>query len=489
MKTWNQQRKRRLLAWFFCVVGIGVVLLGALLGATLVRSQSDGAHAANVQSISVSKMTLQAMDASLLPIVPMYGMAVKKDIQNGVLNAVPTGMSCLMSQVRPLCYSPQRLQQAYGVSPLLAQGITGKGRIITIIDAFQDPTIKQELHLFDQLFGLNDPQLNILTPFGLTPFNRNDPAQTGFATEIALDVEWAHAMAPEATIDLVLGNVRQETLQGELTALLQATGYAVEHNIGSVISQSFGTGETCVGTALLQQAHRIFQQAQAQHQTVLASAGDTGSGVVHCNAKGQPVTLAQGANFPASDPLVTAVGGTTLLTSPTGHYLAETAWNEAQRGAGATGGAPSSVFAQPVFQQQSVQSIHRVPTDLSLDADPFTGVAIVSSQVMPGTTALLPIGGTSVGSPVAAGMVALFDQAAGRRLGFLNGALYTISHSAVYMQAFHDIQTGNNVFVFRENNGNIVTVPGFQAGIGWDAPTGVGTPNAANLVKVLVGFV
>jgi subtilase family serine protease len=85
-------------------------------------------------------------------------------------------------------------------------------------------------------------------------------------------------------------------------------------------------------------------------------------------------------------------------------------------------------------------------------------------------------------------MVALFDQAAGRRLGFLNKALYMIGQSTLYTQAFHDIQAGNNVFVFQDNNGNVVTVPGFRASIGWDAPTVLGTPNAANLAKVLTSF-
>src|SRR5262249_47035556 len=153
----------------------------------------------------------------------------------------------LQSQAAPRCYSPQQIRQAYGVQALLDKGITGKGRVITIIDAFQDPAIRQELHMFDQLFGLKDPQLNILAPFGLTPFNPKDKAQIAFAGEIALDVEWAHAMAPDATINLVLANVKQQTLQGELTALLQATSFAVGHNLGSSISQSFGISESCAG--------------------------------------------------------------------------------------------------------------------------------------------------------------------------------------------------------------------------------------------------
>jgi subtilase family serine protease len=119
----------------------------------------------------------------------------------------------------------------------------------------------------------------------------------------------------------------------------------------------------------------------------------------------------------------------------------------------------------------------------------LTGVLIVSSQIMPGKTVVIPIGGTSVGSPVAAGMVALFDQAAGARLGFLNSALYRLSLSRDAGLAFHDIRAGNNTFVFQNMQGQQVVIPGFAARRGWDAPTGVGTPQAANLARLLPGFI
>jgi subtilase family serine protease len=398
--------------------------------------------------------------------------------------------ACLTSTALPLCYTPQQMRQAYGVQPLLDAGITGKGRIITLIEAFQDPTIQTDLHLFDTEFGLPDPQLNVIAPFGSTPFNANDPVQTGFAGETALDVEWAHVMAPDATIVVIQANVQQETLQGQLTALLQAAQYAVQQNIGSVISMSFGTSEQCLGAAFIQQAHAIFQQARANKQTVLASAGDNGSGVVQCNANGRPLTLTQGVNYPASDPLVTSVGGTTLLTGPNGVYQSETAWNEANEGEGATGGGSSTVFAKPPFQQ-NIQGTTRSVGDLSFDADPLTGVPVVTGSLMPGQTLMIPIGGTSLGAPAVAGMVALFDQAAGGvRLGFLNDALYRISQNAnAYAQALHDIQAGNNAFVFQAANGKIVNIAGFDAATGWDAPTGVGTPNAASLQKTLPQFI
>lgn len=481
----ERRRHRRLSPWLLSLVGVSAVLVGALVGVLVLRAQSRGAHAAT----NFTTMTRHKMMASILPMEPMYGMAVNMDemTQPSAANA-QAAASCLTSTAEPLCYSPQQIYQAYDMQPLLSAGTDGTGETITIIDAFQDPTVQTDLQQFDQLFGLPDPTLNIITPFGLTPFNANDPAQTGFAGEIGLDVEWAHAIAPGATIDLVLANVQQETLQGELGALLQATQYAVQNKVGDVISQSFGASESCVGAATIQQEHQIFAQAQAQGQTVFASAGDTGAAAVQCDANGNPITLAQGVNYPASDPLVTSVGGTTLQASQAGQYISETAWNESQQGDGATGGGFSAVFPQPAFQQGIVQSDARAVADVSFDADPLTGVPVVSSEIMPGQTVLIPIGGTSVGSPVMAGITALLDQALGQDVGFLNTAFYQISQSNVYGQAFHDIQTGNNAFVFQAANGQVGTVNGFQAATGWDNPTGVGTPDVANLANVLPSF-
>jgi subtilase family serine protease len=470
-----QRRRRPLLYVAMCLLSIGLVLVGAFLGTALWHIPLGGAHAAEVPEQSM-------LQAGVLPLKPMYKQAVKMGTN---------AKGCLSSATPPLCYSPQQLRVAYGVQPLIARGITGKGRIITIIDAFQDPTIRADLHLFDTLFGLNDPQLNIIAPFGLTRFNPKDPAQTGFAGEIALDVEWAHAIAPGATIDLVLANVQQESLRGELAALFRATGFAVHNDIGSVISQSFGVSEECAGNALVQQAHTLFQIARAQKQTVFASAGDSGSAAVRCDTNGQPVDLERGVNYPASDPLVTSVGGTTLQLAGNGAYAGETAWNESQRGGGATGGGISNVFAVPAYQQNVVDAGGRGVSDIALDADPLTGVPIVTNSMMPGETMLIPTGGTSVGAPVAAGMTALLDQAAGnKRLGFLNSAFYRISQSpAIYAQAFHDVTAGNNTFTFKNGNGQKGTIAGFEAGVGWDSPTGAGSPDAANLATLLPLFI
>lgn len=489
----NTRKKRRHVLYFvICSVSVLVVVLAVLLGTIMLRPFT-GAHAAddtsakNGNSPAITDATggAQKMSTGVLPIRPMYKMATRMSPGAQMKQSV---VPCLNKMTAPLCYSPRQIRLAYGMQVLINAGFTGKGRIITIIDAFQSPTLRKDLHLFDQLFGLNDPQLNIITPFGLTPFNANDAAQIGFASEISLDVEWAHAMAPDATIDLVLGNVKTESVQGQAMALLQATNYAVQHNLGSVISQSFGVGENCLSKTTLQSGHRTFQKARAQQQTVFASAGDMGAAAIQCDGNGNPVTLAQGVNYPASDPLVSSVGGTTLRLSAAGDYQSESAWNESLQGGGATGGGASKVFALPAFQANVINSTHRFSTDLSFDGDSFTGVPVVTSSTKPGTTLVLPFGGTSVGSPLAAGMIALIDQMMGKRVGFLNSAFYRINNSAVYAQAFHDVKTGNNSFIFQQNNGDLVAVQGFKTTTHWDPPTGVGSPQASGLAQLLPRF-
>jgi subtilase family serine protease len=502
----KQRQRPHFLYCMLCAVGVAAVLVGILF-ATVLRFPHQGANAAGLSHTNGGRgsgwYAQRGMNVGITPMRPMYGMAKRM-----VTQATSVELPCLNSTSLPRCYSPQQMRQAYGVQALIDNGITGKGRIITIIDAFQDPTVRQDLHLFDQVFGLSDPTLNIITPFGVNAFNAKDAAQVGFAGEIALDVEWAHAMAPDATIDLVLAHVQSETARGEIDALLQATGYAVNNSLGSVISQSFGVGEGCLTSASLQSFHQIFQQARAQGQTVFASAGDSGAAAVECNANGVATAVAQGVNYPASDPLVTGVGGTTLLASSTGAYISETAWNESQQGDGATGGGVSKIFTLPAFQQNIVNSQARAVDDIALDADPLTGVPVVTSSFMSGGTMIVPFGGTSIGSPMAAGMTALFDQAAGgKRLGFLNAALYRISQNATaYEQAFHDVTAGSNTFVFKQGTGNkttitkianqvvtngtgkTFTIAGFQAGNGWDAPTGLGSVNAAELANLLPQF-
>ncbi len=387
----------------------------------------------------------------------------------------------------PTCYGPQQIRTAYDVNGLLKAGVTGKGQTIVIVDASSSPTLPSDLHLYDQLYGLKDPKLNVIAPFGTPPF---DP---GIYVETALDVETVHSLAPDATIDLVLtgDTTNDATIESFFVDLLKPVQYAVQHNLGDAISISYGAGESCFDAAYFKAEHTIFQAAQAKHISVFVSAGDSGAANTSCTSPTTTTGFFEGkaTSIPASDPLVTSVGGTSLFANvKTGQYKSETTWNEDQFGDGATGGGISSVFPRPDYQNgiAAVGNKRGVP-DVAWDADPVTGVPIVYSDTT--ATYIIPVGGTSVGAPAWAGLTALFDQVAGKRLGFLNDAIYRILKSNVYSIAFHDITTGNNSVTGFHINGNPIAVQGYNAAKGWDAVTGAGTPKATALAFLLPVFV
>jgi subtilase family serine protease len=371
------------------------------------------------------------------------------------------------------CYSPAQIRAAYRIQPVLDAGITGKGRTIVIVDAFQSPTIRHDLADFDALFNVPDPTLNIIAPDGLTPFDPTDQNQVGWAGEISLDVQWAHAVAPGAVIDLVLAKSNDDK------DILSATRFAVKHNLGDVISQSFGEGETCSAMSLAAK-HRVFASATRKGITLIASAGDWGAAQLTCD--GSSYFLSTWT--PASDPLVTAVGGTHLeADARTGAYLSETEWNDAF---GAGGGGFSTVFGKPFYQYGTpgIGAYRGVP-DVAYNGDVNGGVLAVASSLGAGTNAVFSFGGTSAGAPQWAGIVALGAQRAHHRLGLINVGLYLLGHSSFYHRAFHDVRTGNNTITTTDSTGNPVTVLGYAAKRGWDPVTGWGTPKVSALLPLL----
>jgi subtilase family serine protease len=144
----------------------------------------------------------------------------------------------------PKCYQPAQIQAAYGLTPLLNTGKTGAGRTIVIVDAFQSPYVQSDLSIFNSTFGLPKASFQQIAPFGLTPFDPNDANMVSWAEEITLDVLWAHAMAPRAKILLALARSSDDA------DLINTTKYVVDHDLGDVISQSFGEAETCMDPAL-----------------------------------------------------------------------------------------------------------------------------------------------------------------------------------------------------------------------------------------------
>lgn len=375
------------------------------------------------------------------------------------------------------CFLPQDLYTVYNIQPLFKRGITGKGRTIVVIDASQSPTLQHDLALFDKLFDLPNPTLNVIAPFGLGPYSIDD------ATEITLDVEMAHAIAPDATITLALA----PTLSN--TDVFKITQYAIVHDLGDTISQSFGENEQC-DSVFVQEEHQLFVEAAAKSISVFASSGDFGSAVGDCQT-GYPSI--QGVSYPASDPAVTAVGGTTLFADTQSRYVGETVWNQSRFGQGpansASGGGFSRVFARPDYQAgvAAIRAQRAIP-DIAYNADADkSAVVLICSSCGFGANALIGLGGTSAGSPQWAAITALAVQLAYRRLGFLNPALYSLGEGRSRTAAFHDVVLGNNTFAYSTESGMRVVIPGYSATKRWDPATGWGSPNAAELADLLAG--
>ncbi|HET9781018.1 MAG TPA: S53 family peptidase [Candidatus Dormibacteraeota bacterium] len=330
----------------------------------------------------------------------------------------------------------------------MPSSVDGTGTTIVIIDGFQSPTIQRDLATFDAIWGLPAANLQILTPDGATTPAKS---QVPWFIEEAVDVEWAHAIAPGANLILV------EAKTGDDADILSATKYAVDNNLGDVISMSFSEAESCPTAAFLADQHSTFQQAVANGTTLVAAAGDNGAAERACNG-----TLVAGVATPASDPLVTAVGGTSLTADPvSGAYGSEVAW-------GHGGGGFSSVYRRPGYQApfQKDNSARGLP-DVSLSADVFGfGPSVVLGSKFKAV-------GTSLATAEWAGITALSDQAAGHRLGLLNVNLYHAAKSNGASDRFHDITNGTN---------SSTAFAGANAAPGWDAVTGLGTPDVANLV-------
>ncbi len=447
----------------------------------------------------------------------------------GNSTTAPTEKQC--ESVGRRCFTPQAIQAAYNVGHLYDEGYTGKGMTIAIVDSYGSDTITHDLHVFDQAFGLQSmcgeegvtcttgmPDFSVLHMQG-SPSTTASPSQSngtgqedraGWALEVSLDVEMAHAIAPEANI-LLVATPTAETLgvQG-FPQMMDAEQYVIDHHLANVISQSFASAEDAFGsTQSLLNLRHAFISAAKNGVTVLGSSGDGGT----ANSTKTPV--GQGGStipystveWPASDPLVTGVGGTYLCTNATAGtddaraYEAGPPTSKCEAGheeVGWTfsGGGFSHVFSKPDYQNSlpagstSIGSMRGVP-DVAFQASAGTGALVYISlppdglsglhctNNLPCSTGWYDIGGTSLSCPQFAGLVAIADQINGGGLGLINPALYKIGADPTrYKADFYDITTGNNTAD--------PSITGYPATTGWDPVTGLGTPDAANLVPDLV---
>jgi subtilase family serine protease len=432
------------------------------------------------------------------------------------------------------------MANSYNYASLHASGMTGKGTTIAIVDSFGSDSIASDLNVFNNAFGLQhlcgeanhtcaagDPTFKQLAVQGSPPATPPPPSQgTGqenhnlWALEVSLDVEWAHATAPQANI-LLITTPTAETLgvQG-FPQMMNAVQQVIDNHQADVISMSLGAGEGAFkgGNAALQNLRQPLVDAQAKQVTVLASSGDGGT----TNSMKEPVKNPAPIPYPsviwpASDPLVTGVGGTYLCTSATTGTSVDSVSppsacqaNPGQREVGwiDAGGGYSIVFSRPSFQDtlppgssyvgSSVgapgpnSNMRGVP-DVAYQASSRTGVLVYMS--LPATTASgtgcgganpcsigwYVVGGTSSGAPQWAGIVAMGVQMKGHDLGYLNPALYQIAADpSKYAADFYDATVGNN---------QTSSIPGYSASPGWDAITGLGSPNVAKLLPDLIAAV
>ena len=362
-----------------------------------------------------------------------------------------------------LLYARQQLQVAYGIKPLLDRGIDGRGETVVLPELAEtqpDPPLvtdlRQDMAGFDGLFHLPAARMRVVT----TLAGAGSP-WLAFGEEV-LDVEVVHALAPDATLVILL--LPSTSLNNTPNAVAAAVAeLRLGPTLGSVMSISAAGqigGEHCVSHAQAGSVNAALQTAVGRGMTVVAASGDIGAAAYQCDLYSAltgtpPATPAKGVLLLASDPLVLAAGGTSLTAShATGAWTSETAWGLASGNPGnpggsfqASGGGFSQLFARPAYQAgvPGIGATRGIP-DVSADASDRTGVAVVFSNGAQDT--VQSHGGTSASAPIWAALIALADQYAGHHLGFVNPAIYQIARSPRYHQAFHDITTGNNTVQF-----------------------------------------
>jgi subtilase family serine protease len=304
---------------------------------------------------------------------------------------------CLLSGYSPAPstgYTPAQLTSAYGLNAIAftsSSGSTvkgdGSGETIALIEAYHDPNLASDLKTFDQAYNLPTANLMVVNQAG----SQTDSGWTG---EESLDVEWTHAMAPGANILVV--EAKSQNLQDLLNAVNTARNTAGV----SVVSMSWGFSEMSN-----EASYDSYFTTPAGHVSItfIAASGDSGT-----------------VEYPSASPNVLSVGGTTLTLSSSGTYQSESAWYD-------SGGGYSRYEAEPSYQASVQTTGLRSTPDVAFDADPNTGVQSYETDSGSKQGSWQVVGGTSVGAPSWAALIAIVDQ--GRALvgkGSLDGATQTL---------------------------------------------------------------
>lgn len=332
-------------------------------------------------------------------------------------------------------YGPADIQSpaAYDFTDLYSSGYYGQGSTMAIATAYLFS--QSDLSAFDSYYGIGSPSVAVIPV---------DGSSTQTNIETTLDIEWSSADAPQATYQVYEGS------GASLSTFTDVYNTIVSNDTAQTVSTSWGSPESQMPSSSLSADDQIFQQAAAEGQAWFAASGDNGA---------YDGTSSLTPDFPASDPYVTAVGGTTLTLDSSGNFVNETGWS-------GSGGGVSAVFAEPTWQTGSgvPQTGYRNEADVSMNADPNTGYSFYYGgqwQVA---------GGTSFAAPQWSALWAIVDEVDGN-LGQADPNIYNLMNSSPTNTPIWDMTSGNN--------GYYTCTPG------WDYVTGWGTPDAYYLVTEL----
>jgi len=424
----------------------------------------------------------------------------------------------------PCGYTPAQLRSAYDVQKVQNSSakVDGRGVTVAIVDAYNSPTILADANTYATRHGdapFAKGQFSELKPaaysygYGYSdPVNGDDPCgEQGWYGEETLDVEAVHGMAPGAKV-LFSGAASCQDSDIDM-----AVRRVVDGHLASIISNSYGdTGED-IDPASIGAEHATFVQAAIEGIGVYFSSGDNGDEKAN--------TGSRQVDYPASDPFVTAVGGTSIGIDKSGKRSFETGWSTGRSALDPTGkkwtpafpgtyqygggGGVSQLFAQPSYQQGVVPASiseyfggqpGRAVPDISAIGDPNTGFLVGQTQSFPDGSAKYSeyrIGGTSLAAPVVAGIMALGDQIAGRPRGFANYFIYGLAGTSAYHDSASSTLRGvvrvdftNSIDASKGTTTTLRSINDKQSIFvrkGYDDVTGVGQPNGTAFLLAAAG--
>jgi len=400
----------------------------------------------------------------------------------------------------PCGYTPSQLRGAYGLGDASVARYTGAGQTVAIIDAYASPTILQDVNTYSSKHGLpafQGSQFSQVVAPGTFHHPESGMKQDpqGWYGEETLDVEAVHSMAPGAKVVYVGAPNNFQDLDAALN-------HVVDRGLAQIVTNSYGWSTELLPSGFIKPYEDILVQAAAEGIGVYFSAGDDGDETLNVGYRT--------ADWPASSPWVTAVGGTSLGVHSSNNYLFETYWGTdkytLKNGSWASngwlyagGGGTSRIFGEPSYQQGVADPFAgyfggsgRVLPDVSMVGDPTTGMLVGQTQAFPSGNSYdeYRIGGTSLSSPLFAGVMADADQAAGAPHGFANPALYALANSPAYRDVVPSTRyTGavrsDYVNGIDDSNGYVYTVRTFgdtltlTSAPGYDDANGLGSPSPA----------